>query len=452
MVDRMTRMDREADGNLLLSCLGVEANGRSRAFERLSQRDWDDVLYQSAHHRVAALLYDRLAALPTSAAIPAPVMQQLRDMALQDALSNMRLYDALTEVLTAFAREGVSVIVLKGAHLAEVVYGNRALRPMADADLLVRSRDLARAEATLVGLGYGRLESTTGEVDYAFHHHLRPFVRTGVATIEIHWTVARPIVAFTIDVDGLWARARRAVIAGVEALVLSPEDLLVHVCLHAAFDHHFCFGLRPLCDLSAVIRHHRDEIDWERVRYRACEWSVAKYVYLTLRLARDLVGADVSETVLHSLRPEAFDPRVVTWSKTEIFADDRQASSMSSNLAQMCGPKRFREKAALALRRALPPLNVMARTYSVPHGSRRVYLFYPLRWRDLVRQYGRSAWRLLCRDRDVRRLAERENQRTALLSWLAVADDRIDVRGTNAHAPEQLASVATASCLAAAGQ
>src|SRR5438876_3859961 len=218
MVDRMTRMDREADGNLLLSCLGVETNGRSRAFERLSQRDWDDVLYQSAHHRVAALLYDRLAALPTSAAIPAPVMQQLRDMALQDALSNMRLYDALTEVLTAFAREGVSVIVLKGAHLAEVVYGNRALRPMADADLLVRSRDLARAEATLVGLGYGRLESTTGEVDYAFHHHLRPFVRTGVATIEIHWTVARPIVAFTIDVDGLWARARRAVIAGVEAL------------------------------------------------------------------------------------------------------------------------------------------------------------------------------------------------------------------------------------------
>src|SRR5439155_13974597 len=93
MVDRMTRMDREADGNLLLSGLGVETNGRSRAFERLSQRDWDDVLYQSAHHRVAALLYDRLAALPTSAAIPAPVMQQLRDMALQDALSNMRLYD-----------------------------------------------------------------------------------------------------------------------------------------------------------------------------------------------------------------------------------------------------------------------------------------------------------------------------------------------------------------------
>ena len=452
MADHILTTEREPEGDLLRFGLALATNGSTAGLEEVSPRDWDTMLYQSVRHGVTPLLYHRLATTPAGVAVPPPVMQKLREAALQDALRNMRLYHGLSEVLRTFQRDGIDVIVLKGAYLAEVVYGNRALRPMADADLMVRTNDLARAEARLLEMGYHRPESTI-DVDYATHHHLRPFVKPDTATIEIHWTVARPIIPFKIDVDGLWTRARPVVIADVAALALSPEDLLVHLCFHASFDHHFCFGLRPLCDLSAVIRHHRDQIDWEEVRRRACEWSVEKYVYLTLRLARDLVDAGVPESLLDSLRPEGFDPQVITWGRTEIFADERQTPSMSSNLAQMCGPKRLREKAALLLKRAFPPLDVMARIYSVPLGSRRIYLFYPLRWRDLIRQYGRSAWRLLWRDDGVTSLAERENQRTALRHWLAVVDDRVDAPRTDGHASiEQQAGVTAPSCLVTARQ
>ena len=34
----------------------------------------------------------------------------------------------------------------------------------------------------------------------------------------------------------------------------------------------------------------------------------------------------------------------------------------------------------------------MARIYDVPVHSRWIYLYYPMRWADLLRRYGRHAW------------------------------------------------------------
>ena len=61
----------------------------------------------------------------------------------------------------------------------------------------------------------------------------------------------------------------------------------------------------------------------------------------------------------------------------------------------------------------------MAEMYRASPDSKRIYLYYPLRWRDLLRHHGRSAWRLLWRDDVMMDLAERKNHKTALREWLA---------------------------------
>ena len=61
----------------------------------------------------------------------------------------------------------------------------------------------------------------------------------------------------------------------------------------------------------------------------------------------------------------------------------------------------------------------MAEMYRASPDSKRIYLYYPVRWRDLLRRHGRSAWRFLRRDDVMMDLAERENQKTALSDWLA---------------------------------
>ncbi|MGA9350203.1 MAG: nucleotidyltransferase family protein [Anaerolineae bacterium] len=419
-------MDQQTVAELLCYCLGMGTDEtRVARLEQLSTADWDGVIQQANRHGVTPLLYRRLKTPGPGTIIPAGIMQRLQEIYLFDsARRNMRLYHQLSKVLTALQNEDIPVIALKGARLAEVVYGDIALRPMDDVDLLVRKTDLSRVEGKLLEVGYGPLERPSIEEQCRKAQHLVGFTKPDAFGIEIHWTIENPTSPFKIDVDGLWERARPAIIAGVEVLALSPEDLLLHLCLHASFHHKFRIRLRSFCDISETVQHYRDEMDWEQVQLRAHQWGTGKYVYLTLHLARELLGAAVPDEILDTLRPDDFDLQVVAGARERIFSDrdsTADASSLSPNLAQLWGPRRLQDKAILLLKSAFPSPEVMAQMYPALPDSKRIYLYYPVRLKDLLLRYGRAAWRLLRRDEEMLALAKREKEKTALRDWLASA-------------------------------
>jgi hypothetical protein len=350
-------------------------------------------------------------------------MERLAPVYYRQAAVNGRLHIELRKILAECARAGIRVLVLKGAAIAEPVYGNIAVCPMQDLDLLVGSEDLDATDRLLRAMRYLPNESSGPASWYRdHHHHLPPYVGPDGAVVEVHHHILPPSAPVRIPIEDLWRRARPAG-SGVDAVVLCPEDLLLHLCLHVSlpYQHHFCLGLRWICDIAGTIRCYGDEIDWMQVRQRACEWGARKYVYLTLRLARELVDAEVPDEALDSLRPEGFDPQVIVWAKTQIFADGRENPPLSPNLARMWGSKRLWEKATLLLKRAVPSPKVMARMYPVPPDSKWIYLYYPVLWRDLLWRNGRSAWGLLRHDDAMVGLAEQENQKTALREWLVRA-------------------------------
>ena len=100
------------------------------------------------------LLFRRVQAASQSAAVPIEATRRLRQLAVMSAAKSLRLYRQLTEVLGVLGGAGIDVIVLKGAYLAQAIYKDLALRPMADVDLLVRKADLERTEAILAAMGY----------------------------------------------------------------------------------------------------------------------------------------------------------------------------------------------------------------------------------------------------------------------------------------------------------
>ena len=413
-------MDRSRTDKLLLCCLrvGPDEAGDGR-LETLSSSDWDVLIEESGRYGVAPLLYHRLRTFHSDIPIPANVMARLRHIYLRSAGRGVHLYHELGKVLGLLRHANIPVIVLKGVHLAELVYGNIALRPMGDVDVLVHKDDLMRVEAALLGMGYAPAECHR-QIAKDNCHFVYGLPNRELF-VEVHWNFLPSMYRFKIDIDGQWERSRQAIIAGVEVSVLCPEDLLLYLCLHAFTKHLFEMGLKPLYDIFETIRVYGKEIDWKQVQLRSEQWGEAKCVYLTFRLARELLGASVPDDLMKAIKPSDFDERFMVLAKERIFAyrywnSDRL--SLSPNIAQLWGSKRLLNKGTLFLRRAFPSPEEVTRMYPAPSDSIRIYFYYPVRIKDLVLRHGRQIWRLLRWNEGRRGLAKQVNDMTPLKDWL----------------------------------
>ncbi|MEN8218321.1 MAG: nucleotidyltransferase family protein [Pseudomonadota bacterium] len=152
----------------------------------LNATDWESIVQFAVIYSVAPLLYHRI----KSVNIPASFQHKLLKAYLISASRNTRLYSELSKIIKAL--QDTPVIVLKGAHLAQNVYGNIALRPMNDIDILVRKTDLLKAEKNMLEIGYSSPRQNEIQVACAKHHHLPPLIKQGRVPVDIHWTIGHP--------------------------------------------------------------------------------------------------------------------------------------------------------------------------------------------------------------------------------------------------------------------
>lgn len=382
--------------------------------------EWQEILRQSRRHGVAPLLYHRLKQVDAGSELPVEVWGKLQTLYLRSAAINGSMYRDLAEALTCLQASGIAVIILKGGYLARHVYDNIALRPMSDFDLLVKEADLLRANDLLVELGYRVSRNADTEALIAKYYHLPPLIKAGKIPvgIELHWKLERPSARFEIDTGGLWRRVQPAVFGEARASALCPEDLLLHLCIHASYHHQFRFGLRPLCDIAETIRRCDSRLDWEQLCERANDWSATKSVYLTLRLVAKLLEANVPHDVLQRLRPKELRHSFVAMSEAFTLGDIgdpfifRKFGSLWKN-------GRWRDKLMIVKNSALPARNAMARLYPTAPGSRRFNSSYLNRWKDLLRRFGPIVWQMLRRKKQMKMLVEDEKKRLELKQWLA---------------------------------
>jgi len=133
------------------------------------------------------------------------------------------------EVTTAFERSGVPSIVLKGPSVIRWLYPAATDRYSVDVDLLVAPADLARAEATLAGLGFDPFEPSRED------KHARSWVRPADALpVDLH----RSIVGVGADDESAWqilaGVTERLDVRGGSLSVLQPHGRALHLALHAA--------------------------------------------------------------------------------------------------------------------------------------------------------------------------------------------------------------------------
>jgi GNAT superfamily N-acetyltransferase len=299
---------------VIATLLALVATDRAVVDDAMDLDDigWKRLLAEAFRHGVAPIAWTRLREAGRGASIPSNVARDFARSYCRAGIENLRLYERLARVLRRFAEEGLDVIVLKGAFLADVVYRNRALRWMSDADLLVHRYDLARATSLLVAEGWRQPMGGTSARVTTVGHQLPTFALGG-ARLDVHWNIEDEQGPFCIDIDGVWDRAQRVSIAGISVLGLAPEDLLLHLCLHTCYSHgwlQFAGGLRHLSDIAATTRHYEKRLDWEEFALRAGSWRGSRCAWLALVLAKELLGAAVPAATLDRLAPCNFDRRL----------------------------------------------------------------------------------------------------------------------------------------------
>jgi Uncharacterised nucleotidyltransferase len=370
------------------------ANGAAARVRDLPPQTWDEILDLALRHGVAPLLHRAVLSRDALADLPNPVRSRLEEERRATALVNLRNLGQFRRIAQALRERDIPVIALKGLHLAELVYRNISLRPMSDMDILVPRSQLKQAVATLHGLDYGFDEDLSGAANAMLdtkcnvglaHRHMDVW-------LEVHWSLSEPPKRYTAVVEDIWRSAVPGRLGDADALVMSPEFLLLHVCAHLACNHVFLFSLRALCDIAEIVRAH-PELDWTVVIDHGQRHGWGRGVAAALRLAGEHLGAAVPADVLAALGADALDPGMLAEAMKHLVTcvampDELRTAPNLVALASKHGPA---EKLAVLWGRIFVPRAELALIYGVPESSARLALYYAVRLRDLLRRYAASA-------------------------------------------------------------
>ena len=381
--------------DLLLACLRTAPTPMLSAdLAQLLPSDWQQLLKLSEQQQIAPLLYHRLKEHQLLELVAPAVRQQLQQLQLTNSVRNLRIYHELRLLATALQTAHIPCIVLKGAHLAMAVYPNPALRYMADLDLLVQLADLPVAVALLLQQGYEPVIPIVLEAHTQTSHHLPSFRHVDrVAQVEIHWTITAPDAADTVNIGQFWAQAQPLTIAGVPGQTFCPEDLLLHICVHATYHHHFDQGIRYLCDIDAIIRHY-PTLDWQILIAQAEQRCWTRGVHIALYLARQLMDTAIPDQVLAALGPTHLSSTIVATIMAEMFADKIENRPLSLNFIELWQVEQTGKRSKILLERIFVPPIALASFYSISPRSPKLFFYYLVRLKDLVLRYSGKSWQL----------------------------------------------------------
>lgn len=279
---------------LLLHAISLtEQNSSAAEFRALvdGSQDWNNLLQLAARHHVSPLLYQALNRLGWES-VPPAVQARLKTQFAANLKRNFRLAQHATRLLNALNTAGVLVMPYKGVFIAESVYGHLSSREVSDIDLLIGANDLPPAREILLAAHFESIEKLDQQ---------EVFRQTALQIeIDLHWQISPDFFPVAFDFQQLWRRSSRAQLGGVEYRTLSPEDLLLLLCIQLAKDcwerRQRLVQLQKVCDIAAVIMHSPG-LEWDTLQQRAASQGLARTLHFSLALASGLLGARLPEVI-----------------------------------------------------------------------------------------------------------------------------------------------------------
>jgi putative nucleotidyltransferase-like protein len=302
----------EAEWSLLrAACCDIpqlEKQARLRQSLRQPIR-WKLLFDLAERHGTQPLLYQALVDVENEVedAIPAEQKSALEQRYQTNLHKALFLSRELIRIVDRLSSLNIDVMPYKGLALAEIIYGDIALRQSGDIDLLIRPQDLPRIRDAVRELGYTPhlALSEVEERDYLTSGYEYVFDGTaGPNLLEVQWAIQPRFYAVDFDMASLFQRAISINVAGHTMKTLSFEDLLLALSAHAA--KHVWARLVWLCDIARIMS--LPTLNWIWIHSEAEALGILRIVRVTMLLANRLVGVAIPAAAQASL---AEDPAML---------------------------------------------------------------------------------------------------------------------------------------------
>ena len=255
----------------LRSCVARRTSSlaSSGAFNLSDVENWEALVQWAGRHGVLPIVTP---ALLQASVLPGELRRKVLLRHREHGKRSLHTVAVLIEIQQRYERVGVQAVCWKGPALAKNLYGSFVDREFSDLDFLISPQQLSMAAQILTELGFKRHDKTENskfndriaglDCDKSF---FRP---TDGVYVELHIEIMPARFSAWRNKRPYAERAVSFALPGtVEALQLSPEDLLTSLCAHGI--KHNWEHLKWVVDIALFIEVYRDLLDWGAVADRA---------------------------------------------------------------------------------------------------------------------------------------------------------------------------------------
>lgn len=282
---------------LVLTAVVCPGEKGLRAFEEWAAKvDYDLIDY--ATQTMMPALYQKMSALSCDS----PLMPRMKSLNSYFFAKNALLVSGVTPVMRALSAEGIDMLFMKGIAALARFNLSLGLRPMSDADILVRNRDAARAMEIAVAGGF-RSKRPTEEIRLLESPHSCDFFNERNIGLDLHFCSLFEHTGRGCDEDA-WRRAERRVFQGVPVFVMGAEDHVLNLCVNGVRDMLVFHQKNPhnlLWIIDAAREIQSGKIDWQLMAETAEEKMVSYNLLYGLKIIRKIDPGLVPEGVCRTL-------------------------------------------------------------------------------------------------------------------------------------------------------
>ena len=279
-----------------------------RTAKAFSALDWPRLLLLAEAHGVLGHLASSLNGCNAHHVSP-EIKQPLLERQHAQNFLTLCLTAELFRLLELLNAQGISALVIKGPVLAAQAYREPSLRGYGDLDLLVRQRDIRRAWEVMTIHGYeAAIPFDAIDAGRIPGQYLcsKPDSKL---LVELHSDLTLRYFPRRLPLEDFFSRRIQVWLEAHEVPGPCVEDHLVLICVHGA--KHFWERLCWLADVAGLVSRQTG-LDWERARSSAKSVEAEHLLHAALRLAVEVLHAELPENVLSRVQDDTVSATLVT--------------------------------------------------------------------------------------------------------------------------------------------